>query len=37
MHTIPWSQLRHMKKEERSQAKKEVLLNEENVPDAEIM
>ncbi|CAK9812650.1 hypothetical protein ANTQUA_LOCUS7350 [Anthophora quadrimaculata] len=35
--SIPWSQLRHMKKEERVQAKKEALVKEENVPNPEIV
>lgn len=36
--SIPWSQLRHMKKEERAQAKKEALIvKEENVPNPEIV
>ncbi|CAK9821882.1 hypothetical protein ANTRET_LOCUS526 [Anthophora retusa] len=35
--SIPWSQLRHMKKEERAQAKKEALVKEENVPNPEIV
>ncbi|XP_029044091.2 uncharacterized protein LOC114876588 [Osmia bicornis bicornis] len=35
-HSIPWSQLRHMKKEERAQAKKEAISKVENVPDPKI-
>ncbi|XP_017788016.1 PREDICTED: uncharacterized protein LOC108570638 [Habropoda laboriosa] len=36
-NSIPWSQLRHMKKEERAQAKKEALGKEENVPNPEMV
>ncbi|XP_071856617.1 uncharacterized protein [Bombus fervidus] len=34
---IPWSQLRHMKKEERIKAKKEALLKQENIPNSELV
>ncbi|XP_076232166.1 uncharacterized protein LOC143177828 isoform X1 [Calliopsis andreniformis] len=37
IHSIPWSQLKHMKKEERSQVKKEALSKEETVPDTKTM
>ncbi|XP_076755069.1 uncharacterized protein LOC143425896 [Xylocopa sonorina] len=36
-HSIPWSQLKHMKKEERAKIKKEALLNNGNVPNPEIV
>lgn len=35
-HSIPWSQLRHMKKEERAQAKKEAISKVENVHDPKL-
>lgn len=34
---IPWSQLRHMKKEERIKAKKEALLKQENIPNSDLV
>lgn len=36
-HSIPWSQLRHMKKAERVQAKKEALQKDENISNLELM
>ncbi|CAL7947778.1 unnamed protein product [Xylocopa violacea] len=36
-HSIPWSQLKHMKKEERAQIKKEALLNNGHVPNPDIV
>ena len=35
-HIIPWSQLRHMKRDERAQAKKEAFLKQDHVPNTEI-
>lgn len=36
-YSIPWSQLRHMKKQERIQAKKEALLIETSVSNSDIL
>lgn len=35
-HSIPWSKLRHMKKEERTQVKREAISKEGSVPDPKI-
>ncbi|XP_012145680.1 uncharacterized protein LOC100879287 [Megachile rotundata] len=35
-HSIPWSKLRHMKKEERAQVKREAISKEGSVPDPKI-